>query len=187
MVIEPEVAALAATRRTQADLDALVQAAEAFRTWPKDDPHAVDVVAEFFEVMGAASRNQVLVLAKQSLTARAGPVTGTHDRYGAAGAPANRGCAAADHRRRAGQECGRSAPVDVEARARLSSAATRSPASRRTHRSRFEIAGRAAFCDLAARSALSNSIASASLRRRRCTATRCRACRRGASAHAAVS
>ena len=68
MVIEPEVAALAATRRTQADVDALVQAAEAFRTWPKDDPHAVDVVAEFFQAMGAASRNQVLVLAKQSLT-----------------------------------------------------------------------------------------------------------------------
>jgi GntR family transcriptional regulator, transcriptional repressor for pyruvate dehydrogenase complex len=68
MVIEPEVAALAATRRTQSELDALVQAAEAFRTWPKDDPNAVDVVAEFFQVMGAASRNQVLVLAKQSLT-----------------------------------------------------------------------------------------------------------------------
>jgi len=68
MVIEPEVAAFAATRRTQADLDALAQAAEAFRTWPKDDPHAVDVVAEFFQAMGAASRNQVLVLAKQSLT-----------------------------------------------------------------------------------------------------------------------
>jgi GntR family transcriptional repressor for pyruvate dehydrogenase complex len=68
MVIEPEVAALAATRRTQSDLDALAQAAEAFRTWPKEDPHAVDIVAEFFQAMGAASRNQVLVLAKQSLT-----------------------------------------------------------------------------------------------------------------------
>ena len=68
MVIEPEVAALAATRRTQADLDTLAQAAEAFKTWPKDDPNAVDVVADFFEAMGAASRNQVLVLAKQSLT-----------------------------------------------------------------------------------------------------------------------
>ena len=86
MVIEPEVAALAATRRTQADLDALVQASEAFRTWPKGDPDAVEVVAEFFEVMGAASRNQVLVLAKQSLTAGAGAVTGAHDRHGAAGA-----------------------------------------------------------------------------------------------------
>lgn len=68
MVIEPEVAALAASRRTQADLDALVQAAEAFRSWPKDDPNAVEVVAVFFQVMGTASRNQVLVLAKQSLT-----------------------------------------------------------------------------------------------------------------------
>jgi GntR family transcriptional regulator, transcriptional repressor for pyruvate dehydrogenase complex len=68
MVIEPEVAALAATRRTQSDIDALVQAAEAFKTWPKDDPNAVAVVADFFEAMGAASRNQVLVLAKQSLT-----------------------------------------------------------------------------------------------------------------------
>lgn len=49
MVIEPEVAALAASRRTQADLDALVQAAEAFRSWPKDDPNAVEVVAVFFQ------------------------------------------------------------------------------------------------------------------------------------------
>jgi GntR family transcriptional repressor for pyruvate dehydrogenase complex len=39
MVIEPEVAALAASRRTQTDLDALAQAAEAFKSWPKDDPH----------------------------------------------------------------------------------------------------------------------------------------------------
>jgi GntR family transcriptional regulator, transcriptional repressor for pyruvate dehydrogenase complex len=68
MVIEPEVAALAATRRTQADLDALTRAAEAFRSWPKDDARVVEVVADFFEAMGAASRNQVLVLAKQSLT-----------------------------------------------------------------------------------------------------------------------
>lgn len=68
MVIEPEVAALAASRRTQAELDALVQAAESFRSWPEDDPNAVEVVAVFFQVMGAASRNQVLVLAKQSLT-----------------------------------------------------------------------------------------------------------------------
>jgi GntR family transcriptional repressor for pyruvate dehydrogenase complex len=50
MVIEPEVAAFAASRRTQ------------------DDPNAVAVVAEFFQAMGAAARNQVLVLAKQSLT-----------------------------------------------------------------------------------------------------------------------
>ena len=60
---------------------ALVQVGEAFRDSPKDDPHAVDVVAEFFELLGAASRNQVLVLAKQSLTRGAGAVTGADDRY----------------------------------------------------------------------------------------------------------
>lgn len=73
MVIEPEVAALAAVRRTQADLDTLAQVNETFRSWPKDDPGAVDVVSAFFEAIGAASRNQVLVLAKQSLTQVLGP------------------------------------------------------------------------------------------------------------------
>jgi DNA-binding FadR family transcriptional regulator len=73
MVIEPEVAALAATRRTQTDLAALTQASESFRASPQGDPRAVDVVALFFEVLGAASRNQVLVLAKQSLTQALAP------------------------------------------------------------------------------------------------------------------
>jgi GntR family transcriptional repressor for pyruvate dehydrogenase complex len=68
MVIEPEVAALAATRRTQADLVTLTQISEAFRASPEGDPDAVNIVASFFEALGAASRNQVLVLAKQSLT-----------------------------------------------------------------------------------------------------------------------
>lgn len=73
MVIEPEVAALAATRRTQTDLTALTQASEAFRDSPEGDPDAVNIVATFFEVLGAASRNQVLVLAKQSLTQALAP------------------------------------------------------------------------------------------------------------------
>lgn len=73
MVIEPEVAALAAVRRTAADVDALVQAGEQFRAWPRDDAGAVALVAAFFQVLGAASRNQVLVLAKQSLTDALGP------------------------------------------------------------------------------------------------------------------
>ncbi len=73
MVIEPEVAALAATRRTQADLNALLAAHEAFKTSPKGDPHAVEIVARFFELLGAAARNQVLVLAKQSLTRALAP------------------------------------------------------------------------------------------------------------------
>lgn len=67
MVIEPEVAALAAMRRTQADLAALTQTNEAFRDSPEGDPDSVNIVGAFFEQLGAASRNKVLVLAKQSL------------------------------------------------------------------------------------------------------------------------
>src|SRR5690606_10231287 len=60
MVSEPEVAALAAMRRTQADLAALAAAHEAFKASPQGDPHAVEIVARFFELLGAAARNQVL-------------------------------------------------------------------------------------------------------------------------------
>jgi GntR family transcriptional repressor for pyruvate dehydrogenase complex len=73
MVIEPEVAALAATRRSQADLSAMIAAHEAFKASPKGDPQAVEIVARFFEILGTASRNQVLVLAKQSLTRALAP------------------------------------------------------------------------------------------------------------------
>jgi DNA-binding FadR family transcriptional regulator len=73
MVIEPEVAALAAIRRTQADLVVLTQASEAFKASPEGDPESVNIVATFFEALGAASRNQVLVLAKQSLTQALAP------------------------------------------------------------------------------------------------------------------
>lgn len=73
MVIEPEVAALAATRRSQQDLAALVAAHEAFKASPTGDPHAVEIVALFFELLGKAARNQVLVLAKQSLTGALAP------------------------------------------------------------------------------------------------------------------
>ena len=67
MVIEPEVAALAATRRNQADIDALVAASTAFQASVKGDAGAVQYVAEFFELLGACARNQVLMLAKHSL------------------------------------------------------------------------------------------------------------------------
>jgi GntR family transcriptional regulator, transcriptional repressor for pyruvate dehydrogenase complex len=67
MVIEPEAAALAATRRTQADLDALSRASARFRASPLGDPRAIELVVEFFELLGTAARNHVLVLAKQSL------------------------------------------------------------------------------------------------------------------------
>jgi GntR family transcriptional regulator, transcriptional repressor for pyruvate dehydrogenase complex len=73
MVIEPEVAALAAVRRSQTDLAALLAAHEAFKASPKGDPHAVEIVARFFELLGVAARNQVLMLAKQSLTRALAP------------------------------------------------------------------------------------------------------------------
>ena len=67
MVIEPEVAALAAVRRSQSDIDALVKAHEAFAASLGTDAKAIALVNEFFELLGACVRNQVLVLAKQSL------------------------------------------------------------------------------------------------------------------------
>jgi GntR family transcriptional regulator, transcriptional repressor for pyruvate dehydrogenase complex len=73
MVIEPEVAALAASRRTQADLDLLAEASEAFKEWTPGKAGAEEVVATFFAILGAASRNQVLVLAKQSLAQALAP------------------------------------------------------------------------------------------------------------------
>lgn len=67
MVIEPEVAALAALRRSQADIDALLAVHQAFVASSQADPGAIALVIEFFELLGACARNQVLVLAKQSL------------------------------------------------------------------------------------------------------------------------
>ena len=66
MVIEPEVAALAATRRNQADIDGLIRISQAFAT-ATDSESAVSLVTDFFELIGACARNQVLVLAKHSL------------------------------------------------------------------------------------------------------------------------
>ncbi|HEX7770218.1 MAG TPA: GntR family transcriptional regulator, partial [Dokdonella sp.] len=75
MVIEPEVAALAATRRTQADIEALARVSQAFTAEP-DSAAAVTLVAEFFELLGACARNKVLVLAKHSLAQVLGPSLG---------------------------------------------------------------------------------------------------------------
>lgn len=73
MVLEPQVAALAALRRDDAQLRDLHRAAEAFRLSPQGDPQAVDVVLVFFEILGRASRNQVLVLAKQAMSQALAP------------------------------------------------------------------------------------------------------------------
>ncbi|HEY6645170.1 FadR/GntR family transcriptional regulator [Povalibacter sp.] len=66
MIIEPEVAALAATRRTQADIEAFVRVSQAFASTSQSEP-AVDLVVDFFELLGVCARNHVLVLAKHSL------------------------------------------------------------------------------------------------------------------------
>ena len=66
MVIEPEVAALAATRRTQSDIDVLIRLSQAFIA-EQHSVSAVELVADFFEMLGTCSRNKVLVLAKHSL------------------------------------------------------------------------------------------------------------------------
>ena len=152
---------------------------EAFRAWPKDDPDAVDVVAEFFEAMGAASRNQVLVLAKQSLTDALAPSLARMIDTRAAGA------LSASRMRSAGS----SPPCETRTRKKrasgcrstsaTSSAVTRSPASRRTRRSRCDDVR----LDCPRHRARSRP---PSLRRRRCTATRCRACRRALQACTSV-
>ena len=66
MVIEPEVAALAATRRAPGDIEALVRISQAFVS-EQHSAVAVERVAEFFEMIGLCARNKVLVLAKHSL------------------------------------------------------------------------------------------------------------------------
>jgi DNA-binding FadR family transcriptional regulator len=74
MVIEPEVAAIAAARRDEASLAALVLSHERFIASPGGDAaSAVAAVEEFFELIGIAAHNHVLVLAKHSLTMALGP------------------------------------------------------------------------------------------------------------------
>lgn len=70
MVIEPEVAALAATRRTQAQIDTLLEinrAVAALAPEAGNGQQAVARVIDFFELLGVCARNQVLVLAKYPL------------------------------------------------------------------------------------------------------------------------
>jgi GntR family transcriptional regulator, transcriptional repressor for pyruvate dehydrogenase complex len=74
MVIEPEVAALAAVRRDAATFAALELAHARFVASPGDDAaSAVAAVEEFFELIGMCAHNHVLVLAKHSLTMALGP------------------------------------------------------------------------------------------------------------------
>jgi DNA-binding FadR family transcriptional regulator len=77
MVIEPEVAALAAVRRDEVTLGALEVAHVRFIESPRgDSASAVAAVEEFFELIGMCAHNHVLVLAKHSLTMALGPSLG---------------------------------------------------------------------------------------------------------------
>lgn len=67
IVIEPEVAALAAVRRTAADIEALVLVSAAFQATVQGETKAVQYAVEFFELLGACAGNQVLMMAKHPL------------------------------------------------------------------------------------------------------------------------
>lgn len=67
MLIEPEIAALAAERRRAEHLDSLGEVQRAFAASPNGDPQAVRLVGRFFETMASAAGNPVLGLAAQPL------------------------------------------------------------------------------------------------------------------------
>jgi len=66
MILEPPLAAAAATRRSEADLERLQAAYQSVRAEPEAAP-TVRHVAEFFRALGEASGNTALVLAHEPL------------------------------------------------------------------------------------------------------------------------
>jgi GntR family transcriptional repressor for pyruvate dehydrogenase complex len=66
MILEPPLAATAATRRSEADCERLAQAAQSVRE-AEDSAHTVVHVAQFFRALGEASGNPALVLAQEPL------------------------------------------------------------------------------------------------------------------------
>jgi GntR family transcriptional repressor for pyruvate dehydrogenase complex len=67
MALEPVAAQYAATRRTPAQLQALVRAAARFKREVTDTPAAVSAVVDFFTAVAIASGNQVLALSQAPL------------------------------------------------------------------------------------------------------------------------
>jgi GntR family transcriptional repressor for pyruvate dehydrogenase complex len=67
MLIEPEIAALAAERRLADHLDALARVQREFAASPDGDPEAVRLVGRFFDIVANAAGNPVLGLAAQPL------------------------------------------------------------------------------------------------------------------------
>jgi GntR family transcriptional repressor for pyruvate dehydrogenase complex len=66
-MFEPPIAESAARRRTPGDLAAMEQAQQNFELHRKDSARCVHHVAEFFDVIAAATHNPVLVLAQEPL------------------------------------------------------------------------------------------------------------------------
>ncbi|MET0389248.1 MAG: GntR family transcriptional regulator [Polyangiales bacterium] len=66
-MFEPPIAEAAARRRTSRDLQLMQQTLESFETHKQDTARCVHLVAEFFEVIGRATHNPVLVMAQQPL------------------------------------------------------------------------------------------------------------------------
>lgn len=66
MILEPPLAATAATRRNAGDCESLAQAAQSVRT-AEGSPQTVVHVAQFFRALGEASGNPALVLAQEPL------------------------------------------------------------------------------------------------------------------------
>ena len=73
MAIEPAAAQYAATRRTAAQLQAIVRASARFRRDAADTAAAVAAVVDFFTAVAAASGNQVLALAQAPLNGLLAP------------------------------------------------------------------------------------------------------------------
>jgi GntR family transcriptional repressor for pyruvate dehydrogenase complex len=73
MAIEPAAAQYAATRRTAAQLQAIVRASTQFRRAAADTAAAVAAVLDFFNAVAAASGNQVLALAQAPLNGLLAP------------------------------------------------------------------------------------------------------------------
>ena len=90
MAIEPAAAQYAATRRTAAQLQAIVRASAHFRRDAADTAAAVSAVLDFFNAVASASGNQVLALAQAPLNVLLAPTLTRDHRARAAGARAHR-------------------------------------------------------------------------------------------------
>lgn len=68
MLFEPEMAALAALRRRDEDLERIAALHAALASSAAGDARSVELVSDFFQALGHAARNPVLTLAEQPLS-----------------------------------------------------------------------------------------------------------------------